>query len=319
MGALTVGAVLRPHPGRGLGRCRCSRALWPLLYAWPIALAFVFPNGRLLTRRWRWVAIAGAAASSASCRRAARPRAVRSARPGGAEPAGRRTTSRTGSSGSGCRSGSASSARSVAGAIAIRLRLRRSTGVERLQTLWVAWAACADSRSACSPASRARGSASPSRTSSSVPILLGMPIAVAVAVGIAVARYRLYAIERLVNRTRRLRARSRCCSRRRTSASRWRAGVAVGRGSDWVTAAGDARRRALVPPAAVAGPGRRRPPLRPRALERLRRCRRSRTRCARACGRPRRSAACSREALRDPLAELRVLAARERDVRDRVG
>ena len=30
----------------------------------------------------------------------------------------------------------------IAGAIAIRLRLRRSTGVERLQTLWVAWAAC---------------------------------------------------------------------------------------------------------------------------------------------------------------------------------
>ena len=30
----------------------------------------------------------------------------------------------------------------VAGAVAIRLRLRRSTGVERLQTLWVAWAAC---------------------------------------------------------------------------------------------------------------------------------------------------------------------------------
>ena len=28
----------------------------------------------------------------------------------------------------------------IAGAIAIRLRLRRSTGVERLQTLWVAWA-----------------------------------------------------------------------------------------------------------------------------------------------------------------------------------
>ena len=28
-----------------------------------------------------------------------------------------------------------------AGAVAIRLRLRRSSGVERLQTLWIAWAA----------------------------------------------------------------------------------------------------------------------------------------------------------------------------------
>ena len=33
-----------------------SRAVWPLLYAWPIAVAYVFPNGRLLSRRWRWVA-----------------------------------------------------------------------------------------------------------------------------------------------------------------------------------------------------------------------------------------------------------------------
>src|SRR5262249_5905444 len=33
-----------------------GRATWPLLYAWPIAVAFVFPDGRLLTPRWRWVA-----------------------------------------------------------------------------------------------------------------------------------------------------------------------------------------------------------------------------------------------------------------------
>ena len=33
-----------------------DRATWPLLYAWPIAVTFVFPNGRLLSRRWRWVA-----------------------------------------------------------------------------------------------------------------------------------------------------------------------------------------------------------------------------------------------------------------------
>ncbi len=28
----------------------------PILFAWPLAVAFVFPNGRLLSRRWRWVA-----------------------------------------------------------------------------------------------------------------------------------------------------------------------------------------------------------------------------------------------------------------------
>ena len=33
------------------------------------------------------------------------------------------------------------------------------------------------------------------------PLLLGVEIAMAVSVGVAVARYRLYAIERLVNRT----------------------------------------------------------------------------------------------------------------------
>src|SRR5262249_48125161 len=37
-----------------------GRATWPLLYAWPIAVTFVFPDGRFLSRRWRYVAVAGA-------------------------------------------------------------------------------------------------------------------------------------------------------------------------------------------------------------------------------------------------------------------
>ena len=40
--------------GEGWG-LQIDRATWPLLYAWPIAVAFVFPNGRLLSPRWRWV------------------------------------------------------------------------------------------------------------------------------------------------------------------------------------------------------------------------------------------------------------------------
>lgn len=39
-----------------------ERAMWPLLYAWPIAVAFVFPNGHVLSPRWRWVAGAAVAA-----------------------------------------------------------------------------------------------------------------------------------------------------------------------------------------------------------------------------------------------------------------
>jgi hypothetical protein len=32
---------------------------WPLMFAWIVAIAFVFPDGRLLTRRWRWPAALG--------------------------------------------------------------------------------------------------------------------------------------------------------------------------------------------------------------------------------------------------------------------
>src|SRR3954462_2641556 len=31
-------------------------ATWPVLYGGPIALAYLFPNGRLLSPRWRWPA-----------------------------------------------------------------------------------------------------------------------------------------------------------------------------------------------------------------------------------------------------------------------
>src|SRR5262249_35004923 len=33
---------------------------YPILFAWPVAVAFVFPNGQLLSPRWRWLACAAA-------------------------------------------------------------------------------------------------------------------------------------------------------------------------------------------------------------------------------------------------------------------
>jgi hypothetical protein len=32
-------------------------ATLPLLFAWPVAIAFFFPDGRLISRRWRWVVL----------------------------------------------------------------------------------------------------------------------------------------------------------------------------------------------------------------------------------------------------------------------
>ena len=89
----------------------------------------------------------------------------------------------------------------VAGAVAIRVRLRRSTGVERLQTLWLAWAG------ALIPVGLLLCGVSSFVLGDSVidwvllPFLLLMEAAVAAAIGIAVGRHGLYAIEQLVNRT----------------------------------------------------------------------------------------------------------------------
>ena len=73
-------SILIPRPGWSLqSGVRC----WPFLFAWPVAVAFVFPNGRLLSRRWRWVVALGSGLlrSPSSCVDAARPRAVRPAEP----------------------------------------------------------------------------------------------------------------------------------------------------------------------------------------------------------------------------------------------
>ena len=51
---LTIQAPLGLVLGEGWA-LQIDRATWPLLYAWPIAVAYVFPTGRLLSKRWRWM------------------------------------------------------------------------------------------------------------------------------------------------------------------------------------------------------------------------------------------------------------------------
>jgi signal transduction histidine kinase len=183
-----------------------DRAMWPLLYAWPIAVAYVFPNGRLLSRRWRLVA-GGAAASFI----AFITLAMFDTEPFYGEDAS-------------VPNPMADSAVAqwvvewlgwiwvplwlfgilgslIAGAVAVWLRLRRSTGIERLQTMWLAWAAT------LIPIALLLCGASSFLFGDSFfdwvvfPLILLFEAAVAVSVGVAVTRYRLYAIERIVNRT----------------------------------------------------------------------------------------------------------------------
>ncbi len=203
--ALTAQVPLTLLLGEGWG-LQMDRATWPLLYAWPIAIAFVFPEARLLSPRWRWVA--GLTACSfigfvilamldpspfygddASVPNPLAGNAV-------GESLG------VGVSGWGLWVGMLAGL--FAGAYAIRLRLRRSGGVERLQILWLAWAASlVPIALVLCFLSGLLGYALDITIIDWIvfPLLLGIWVAMAGAVGAAVTRHGLYAIEKLVNRT----------------------------------------------------------------------------------------------------------------------
>jgi signal transduction histidine kinase len=183
-----------------------DRALWPLLYAWPIAVAYVFPDGRLLSPRWRWIAGAGA-----GCFVVFMTLAMFDTEPFYGEDASVPNPMADNAVGTWLDESGVGLvwvplwlgilASLFLGAYAVRLRLRRSSGVERLQTMWLAWAA------ALIPLGLLMCGLSAFVFGDSLvdwvlfPFLLVMQAAVAAAIGIAVMRYRLYAIERLVDRT----------------------------------------------------------------------------------------------------------------------
>jgi hypothetical protein len=91
-----------------------------------------------------------------------------------------------------------------AGAYAIRLRLRRSTGIERLQTMWLAWALglLPIVLVMCLLSGLLGYTLGITLIDVIVfPLLLGIWIATSAAIGAAITRHGLYAIEGLVNGT----------------------------------------------------------------------------------------------------------------------
>ena len=119
------------------------------------------------------------------------------------------------------------------GAAAVRSRYRRSKGIERLQMLWLAYAALLIPLGMV--CFLVWGLVFGEPGDAVVGFLLGMEAAVAIAVGVAVTRYRLYEIDRLINRTLVYTLVTASLGLLYAVVSLL-AGVVVGRGSTWVTA-----------------------------------------------------------------------------------
>ena len=215
-------------------------ATWPVLYAGPIVLAYLFPNGRLLSPRWRWPASIGVASFVAFIAFAmADPSETSYTDDSVKNPVAHNAVGEWfvghgldwlwvplwfGMLGS-----------LFAGALAVALRLRRSTGIERLQTLWLTWAA------ALFPLTLVACGLSAFLITNVLDYVIGPALligwaAVATAVGIAVARYRLYTIERLINHTVVYTILTLLLGGAYVGITLG-LGVVLGRGSAWVTAA----------------------------------------------------------------------------------
>jgi signal transduction histidine kinase len=199
---LTLQAPLALVLGKGW-MLQLDRATWPLLYAWPIAVAFVFPTGQVLSPRWRWVAGAAVAVYAGFITLGIfDPEPFYGDDASVPNPmAGNRIGEWVVGTGLWVPLWLGILGSLIAGALAIWLRLRRSTGIERLQLMWLAWAALLIPvvLLLCGLTSLAFGDSILDWIL--FPVLLSMEVAVAAAVGVAVLRYRLYDIDRIVNRT----------------------------------------------------------------------------------------------------------------------
>jgi signal transduction histidine kinase len=179
-----------------------ERAATPLLlFAWPVAVAYVFPDGRPLSRRWGWFAGAVLVCFAVSI-------GMLLFEPAPFDPpnADIRNPLADNAVGEtivdlglwwpfalGALAGLAGSV------VAVVVRFRRSVGVERLQMLWLVWAATLIPLTFV--VDTVMNVAFGGGGGWSFSLLLAAYFAVVAAIGIAVVRYRLYAIERLVNRT----------------------------------------------------------------------------------------------------------------------
>jgi signal transduction histidine kinase len=243
LGALSIAAVLAAqtyglvaldaHPGSlpGGSWAALVASQWPFFFAWPLAVAFVFPDGRLPSRRWRPYALFASVSMSLLVLLLVLSAQLEKPFSNVPNPFPLRLPGALGFMR--VPIWLAVFASLFVGAAAARSRYKRSEGIERLQMLWLAYAALLIPLGVV--CFLVFGFVFGQDGAAALAFLLAMEAAVALAVGIAVTRYRLYEIDRLINRT---------LVYALVTASLGLVyalisvlgGVAAGRGSTWVTA-----------------------------------------------------------------------------------
>ena len=207
---------------------------WPTLFIFPTAIALVFPDGRLPSPRWRPVAVMAAASFAAltivsllSAERYSEQFAdVASPLPELPEAVVGIPFAI---------SGLGALASLVAAALALRRRMRRASLVERLQLRWLAYAALLVPAAVVVALieNAVTGGDGPATVIATTLALTAIPVAI----GVAVMRYRLYEIDRLINRTLVYVTLSACLAATYAAVS-LTLGTAIGSGSTLPTAAG---------------------------------------------------------------------------------
>jgi signal transduction histidine kinase len=259
MGALSLAAVLAASPYAwvaldadpgslpGGSWAALVSSLWPVFFAWPLAIAFVFPDGRLPSPRWRPYALFAACSLTSLVLLLVVADQLEEPFSDVSNPFPLRLPDVLGFLR--LPVWLAMFASLFVGAAAARVRYKRSKGIERLQMLWLAYAAVLIPLGIAF--FLAWGLLFGEGGDAVVAFLLTMEAAVALAVGVAVTRYRLYEIDRLINRTLVYTLVTASLGLLYTVVALL-AGVVLGRGSTWGTAL------AVLVLAAAFGPVRRR-------------------------------------------------------------
>ena len=174
------------------------QAAWPLLFAPLAAIAFVFPDGRLPSPRWRRVAIAAAVLFGLQqLLLFFAPRDLEAPFQAYESPLPQLSEAIFDPLFALASAGMLAAL--VAAALAVRTRKRRATGLERQQIKVLAYAAALIPLAVAVgwAESMIAGGSGIAAAAAAAVVLVAVPLAI----GVAVMRHRLYEVDRLVNRT----------------------------------------------------------------------------------------------------------------------